>query len=87
MQVEVISSARRLGHDLPSSLVDDQINATHPMGPYKPSSLIDYLEGREVEVEAIWGEPYRRAANAGAEVGRLEFLYHEIRRALRLHKT
>lgn len=80
---EVISSARRLGHDLPSSLVEDQIKATHPMGPYKPSSLIDYLDGREVEVEAIWGEPYRRAANAGAEIGRLEFLYHEIKRALR----
>lgn len=80
---EVISSARQLGHELPSSLVEDQIAATRPMGPYKPSSLIDFLDGREVEVEAIWGEAYRRAANAGAEVGRLEFLYHEIKRALR----
>jgi len=80
---EVISSARQLGHELPASLVEDQVKATHPMGPYKPSSLIDFLEGREVEIEAIWGEPYRRAANAGAEVGRLEYLYHEIRRALR----
>ncbi len=42
---EVISSARQLGHELPASLVEDQIKATHPMGPYKPSSLIDFLEG------------------------------------------
>jgi 2-dehydropantoate 2-reductase len=80
---EVIACAKQLGHDIPTSMVDDQINATKPMGPYRPSSLIDFQEGREVEVEAIWGEPYRRASNAKAEVGRLEFLYHEIRRAVR----
>ena len=81
---EIIAAANKLGHDLPSSLVEDQINKTRGMGPYKPSSLIDYLAGRAVEAEAIWGEPYRQAASAGAEVGRLEFLYHQIRRALRL---
>ncbi|MGK0190339.1 MAG: 2-dehydropantoate 2-reductase [Verrucomicrobiales bacterium] len=75
---EVINSAKKLGHDLPISLVEDQIKATLPMGAYKPSSLIDYLEGRAVEVEAIWGEPLRRAKQAGAKTPELEKLYSEI---------
>ncbi|CAN5172597.1 putative 2-dehydropantoate 2-reductase [soil metagenome] len=75
---EVVGVARALGHELPDSLVEEQITRTEPMGPYKPSSLIDYLDGREVEVEAIWGEAWRQGKDAGAEVGRLETLYHLI---------
>ena len=78
---EVIRSAKLLGYDLPISLVEDQIDATKPMGAYKPSSLIDFLEGREIEIEAIWGEPLRQAKAAGAEVPELESLYEEIQHA------
>ncbi len=78
---EVIGIARALGHELPSSLVDDQIRLTRGMGAYRPSSLIDFQEGRPVEVEAIWGEVVRRGFNAGAEVGRSEALYRLIRAA------
>ena len=50
------------------------------MGAYQPSSLIDYLAGREVEVEAIWGEPLRRAQAAGVAMPHLEKLYAELKR-------
>ena len=30
---------------------------------------------RQVEVEAIWGEPLRRASAAGAKLPKLEMLY------------
>ena len=79
---EIIRSAKKLGHDLPISLVEDQIKASVPMGPYKPSSLIDYLEGREVELEAIWGAPLQQAKAAGAETPELEKLHAEIQQAL-----
>ena len=75
---EVVDSARALGHDLPDSIIDENINKTAPMKSYRPSSLIDYMEGREVEVEAIWGEPYRRGLDSGAQVGRLEAVYRLI---------
>ncbi len=78
LMLEVIGAAKALGHDLPVSMVDDQIKKTRTMGAYKPSSVLDYLDGLAVEVEAIWGAPYRRAFNAGAPVGRLETLYHLI---------
>ncbi len=81
---EVIEAAAALGFSLPESLVGQQIAATRPMGAYKPSSLIDYLEGREVEVESIWGEPVRRARAAGAAVPHMEALYAELRRRCRV---
>jgi 2-dehydropantoate 2-reductase len=72
---EIIGAAGRLGFDIPVSFIDQQIEHTRPMGPYKPSSLIDYLAGRAVEVESIWGEPLRRAQAAGAAVPKLALLY------------
>ncbi len=76
---EVIAAAALIGHRIPDEFVDSQIAATRPMGPYRPSSLVDYLEGGEVELEAIWGEPLRRAKQAGAKVPHLEALYEKIR--------
>lgn len=80
---EVIGIARKLGHQIPDSFVEKNIENTRSMGAYRPSSLIDFLEKRDVEVEAIWGEPCRRGFNAGAEIGRIEMLYHLIRRLVR----
>jgi 2-dehydropantoate 2-reductase len=45
------------------------------MGAYKPSTLLDFESTRPLEIEAIWGEPLRRAAAAGAQAPRLQVLY------------
>ncbi len=79
---EVIGCAGVLGHSLPAELVEEQVAVTAGMGPYLPSSMIDYVQGRDVEVEAIWGEPWRRAVAAGLDAGRLEMLYRLIRSAV-----
>jgi 2-dehydropantoate 2-reductase len=76
---EVREGAAALGHHIPAQFADHQLERTYPMGPYKPSSLIDWLEGREVEVESIWGEPLRRARAAGAPLPRLATLYALLR--------
>ena len=76
---EVVFAAGRLGHQIPPSFVDEQIARTAPMGDYKPSSLIDHMAGRPVEVEAIWGEPSRQARAAGAEMIRVETLYRLLK--------
>ena len=79
---EIILTAGKLGHPLPGSLPGRQIASTRTMGNYRPSSMIDFLEGRDVEVEAIWGEPFRQAQAAGIEAGRLETVYHLIKSAV-----
>ena len=75
---EALDAARRLGHEIPASFADWQIERSFSMGPYQPSSMIDYEAGRAVEVEAIWGEPWRQGTAAGAAMPRLEMLYRLI---------
>ncbi|MBI23898.1 MAG: 2-dehydropantoate 2-reductase [Roseibacillus sp.] len=79
---EVIAGAAALGTVITPGLIEQQISSTREMGDYRPSSMIDYLEGRGVEVEAIWAEPMRRAQMAGARLPRWESLLAAIRRRL-----
>lgn len=76
---EVQAIAGALGHEIEDEFVEFQIERTHPMGDYKPSSMLDFVNGNPVEVEAIWGEPLRRAKEAGVDVPRLEELDTKIR--------
>ena len=80
---EIVAAARAEGVSIPESFVQGQLDVTPPMGPYKPSSLVDYLAGQEVEVEPIWGEPLRRARTAGVSTPRLTLLYALLRQLTR----
>jgi 2-dehydropantoate 2-reductase len=80
---EIVETSGKLGWPISAEFIEKQIAHTRPMGPYKPSSLIDFLEGREVEVESIWGEPLRRAQAAGVAVPRLQLLYALLQRVTR----
>jgi len=72
---EVIAAANCCGYPLEHSAAADQIRRTETMGAYKPSTLLDFEAGRPLEIEAIWGEPLRRAKAAGAKTPRLATLY------------
>ena len=82
LMAEVIEGAAVLGHEIPRPVIDQQVEVTRPMGPYRPSSMIDYVEGREVELEAIWEEPYRRAREAGAQLPAWKGLLERLRERL-----
>jgi 2-dehydropantoate 2-reductase len=60
------------------SFLERQFTLTEPMGPYRPSSLLDYLEGKPVEVETIWGVPLRRGLAKGIGMDELRKLYDEL---------
>jgi 2-dehydropantoate 2-reductase len=77
---EIAKAARHFGYEVPEAFIQSQIDVTPGMGPYQPSSLVDFLAGREVEVEAIWGEPLRRAEASGLAMPRLAALYAELKR-------
>lgn len=80
---EIVSAAAAHGHEIDPSFVEVNIERTREMGAYQPSSLVDFLAGRAVEVEPIWGEPLRRAKARGVETPELEKLYLQIREAVR----
>lgn len=86
---ELFARARRLmretaeiaaaeGHPISQDFLDFQILRTRSMGPYIPSTTADWLAGRELELEAIWGEPLRRAEAWGVHAPELLRLHTEL---------
>jgi 2-dehydropantoate 2-reductase len=81
---EVIAAANALGLSLSNDLIGFNVERTRPMGPYRTSSMIDFTEGREVEVGPIWQEPLRRAKAAGVSMPHLEKLLGRIEARLEI---
>jgi len=75
---EIQAGALAYDIKIEDSFLERQFTLTEPMGPYKPSSLIDYLEGKPVEVETIWGVPLRRGLAKGIGMDELQGLYDEL---------
>jgi 2-dehydropantoate 2-reductase len=75
---EVIGAANQCGYALATAVALEQMKRTKTLGAYKPSTLLDYEARRPLEIEAIWGEPLRRARAAGFGMPQLEQLYHEL---------
>ncbi len=71
---EVVVSAAALGFDIPAELPEQQIGLTRSMGPYKASTLLDFEQGRPLELQSLFLEPLRQARNAGAKTPRLAAL-------------
>lgn len=69
---EVAAIAERRDLALPEDWIERMMADTARMGAYRPSTLLDFLAGRTIEVEAIWGEPLRRAHELGVAAPRLQ---------------
>lgn len=76
---EVRAIAKAEGVAISDEFVRDQVEKTRPMGPYRPSTLIDWEAGRPLELEPIWGEPLRRARHHGVETPLLATLYAKLK--------
>ncbi len=79
---EVIAIAAALGHEIPAEFADANITGTREMGAYQPSSLVDFLAGRAVELESLWGAPLQVAKAHAVPVPELERVYREIGEAI-----
>ncbi len=75
---EVCEVAAKRGYPLPQEIVNSQMERTSRMGDFIPSSAVDYLRGRQVEYDAIWGTTLQRAHACGAKVPYWEQLCRDI---------
>jgi 2-dehydropantoate 2-reductase len=76
---EALMAANANGCRLSTDLVEKMVQITKTLGDYRPSSLIDFDLRREVELEAIWGEPLRRGENKGVNLPTMRWLYETVR--------
>jgi 2-dehydropantoate 2-reductase len=68
------------------AMVDKMMTDTATMGAYRPSMLVDYRNRSPVEVEAILGEPLRRADALGVPVPCMRMQYRLVRFLDRLNR-
>lgn len=80
LMTEVVAAANAQGLGVDPSWIEWNIERTRPMGPYKPSTMIDFVEGRELELGPIWEEPLRRAKEAGVEIPAMEALLADMKK-------
>nr|MDD4932621.1 2-dehydropantoate 2-reductase [Candidatus Methylacidiphilaceae bacterium] len=76
---EVAAVAEKRELPLPEDWTERMMADTAQMGAYRPSTLVDFLAGRPIEVEAIWGEPLRRAQKMGVPTPLLQAIYALLR--------
>ena len=74
LMMETIAAARAQGLDVPEAAADRQMERTRRMGAYKASTLLDFENGRELELDGLFLEPLRRARKAGLPCPRLAAL-------------
>lgn len=77
---EVQTIARAEGVEIADAFLTENLEQTRTM-PYKPSTMLDFLAGRPLELEPIWGEPLRRARRLGVATPELARLYAELSRS------
>jgi 2-dehydropantoate 2-reductase len=76
---EVREAALACGEDIPESHVDYLMDHTDNMVPYDSSMRLDFLAGRAMELEAIFGNPLRAAQQSGFAAKRIDSLYRQLR--------
>ena len=78
LMLEVQKGAAAYGIEIEDAFIDRQFELTEPMGAYKPSSLLDYLKGKPVELNAIWGEALKRGQSKGVNMPELNLLLTQL---------
>jgi len=77
MMEEVIHGGNSQGllKDIPVNLAEKMVTNSENLGPYRPSMLIDRLEGRPLELDAIFGAPLAAAGLKGVGMPRVQALH------------
>lgn len=78
LMLEVQAAARHCGVEFSETHIQKMLDDTRKMVPYASSMLLDYQNKREMEVEAIVGNPLRAAQKAGYSPPKMEMLYQQL---------
>jgi 2-dehydropantoate 2-reductase len=79
IMLEVAAAATACGSPFDHSFIKVMLATTDRMKPYRASMKIDCDLRRPMEIEAIYGNPLRAAAQAGVTALRIETLYRQLK--------
>ena len=83
---EVRQTACDCGHYIELEFVQYMMDETDDMVPYDSSMRLDFLAGRPIEVEAIYGNALRAAERVNVQSPIMRVLYHQLK-FLAEHRT
>lgn len=75
---EVISAANHCGFTIQPSYAQVLLHATDKMADYQPSMLLDYQNKRPLELESIYWEPIRTAAERGFDMAKTRVIAQQL---------
>ncbi len=76
---EVVTGAKKCDRIIAESFIEEMLDHTAKMKPYRTSMKIDYDEKRVLEVEAIFGNPLRMVQETGTQLPRIATLYQQLK--------
>jgi 2-dehydropantoate 2-reductase len=76
---EVLLGATTSKRSIPEAFIQEMLDHTEKMEPYRTSMKIDYDEHRPMEVEAILGNPLCSAQDRGIELPQVSMLYQQLK--------
>lgn len=79
LMYEVAAGSKSCGRIIPDSFIQTMLDYTVKMKPYRTSMKIDYEEKRSLEVEAIFGNPLRKAQAAGVDLPQISCIYQQLK--------
>ena len=76
---EVIDAGNACGANIPVSFASEMIKSTDNMQPYSPSMLLDYERHQQMEIQYMYSNPIRSAAEYGFIMKKTEVLEQQLR--------
>ncbi|HOP40034.1 MAG TPA: putative 2-dehydropantoate 2-reductase [Geobacteraceae bacterium] len=79
LEVITVANTQSLVEEIPFSLAEKLVTSSSKMGQYKPSMMIDRIQGRPMEIEAIFGIPLQFAEEKRIQMPRVRQIYALLR--------
>ncbi|HEY9602839.1 MAG TPA: putative 2-dehydropantoate 2-reductase [Allocoleopsis sp.] len=79
LMAEVAAGAASMGRIIPDLFIQQMLDHTEKMTPYRTSMKIDYDEGRPMEIETMFGNPMRAAKAVGVDLPLISMLYRQLK--------
>ncbi len=79
LMYEVAAGSFSCGRIIPDSFIQTMLDWTVKMKPYRTSMKIDYDQRRPLEVEAIFGNPLRKAQAADVDLPQISCIYQQLK--------
>lgn len=79
LMTEIVAAAAAYDHQIPEFYIQKRLEQTATMKHYQTSMKVDFDHGRSLELEAIFGNPLRKAWQAGVQMPQVSMLYRQLK--------